>query len=196
MTRVISRASAHRTERPKGSRCSKGSSHQLVNFPFVCFDVTLKILFQSKRTGVPSGTSAMPRGISARAQGPRGPTSGTPALEQAPEAKGGPVSRRSSSSCGVGWCFTVLCAMWARILQQAVCSDSPLAGDTDHSRRSQRLTGSIITQMWRLTVFSCISMTVQMSSCIFLGVCRLCCWQTGSGHVCTRLAQNKRVHSS
>ena len=41
-----------RTERSRGGKCSKGSSHQFVEVRF---------LLQSKRTGVPSGTDETPR---------------------------------------------------------------------------------------------------------------------------------------
>ena len=51
-------------------------------FPSVCFRKSF--FSKSKRTSVPSGTEETPRGVSARAQGPTGPTSGIPAPRQVP----------------------------------------------------------------------------------------------------------------
>ena len=51
-------------------------------FPSVCFRKSF--FSKSKRTSVPSGTKETPRGVTARAQGPTGPTSGIPAPGQVP----------------------------------------------------------------------------------------------------------------
>ena len=51
-------------------------------FPSVCFRKSF--FSKTKRTSVPSGTEETPRGVSARAQGLTGPTSGIPASGQVP----------------------------------------------------------------------------------------------------------------
>ena len=51
-------------------------------FPSVCFRKSF--FSKTNRTSVPSGTEETPRGVSARAQGLTGPTSGIPASGQVP----------------------------------------------------------------------------------------------------------------